>query len=232
MLYILPYDTPKRDPFGFTIRTVIRTPEKKGMMQKFPNGDAHAPEELSDETLIRAIASGAVWAMEPLYQRYSRILYSLVYRMVSDHQVAEDLLQDAFLSVWKRATSYSPQSGAVRSWLVSIAHHRTIDYLRGVRRRSVLKEATWEDVERDERTAEPDAWEGAWQSIQSAQVREALMKLPTEQRMVIELAYLQGWTHSEIAAGCQIPLGTVKARMRLGIIRLKHVLAQMGVTEL
>ncbi|GAC1355161.1 MAG: sigma-70 family RNA polymerase sigma factor [Ktedonobacteraceae bacterium] len=189
-------------------------------------------EELSDEMLIHAIAGGAVWAMEPLYQRYSRILYSLAYRMVSDHQIAEDLLQDAFLAVWKRAISYSPQSGAVRSWLVSIVHHRTIDYLRGVRRRSVLKEATWEDVERDERTAQPDAWDEAWQSIQSAQVREALMKLPTEQRMVIELAYFQGWTHSEIAAGCQIPLGTVKARMRLGIMHMKRVLAQMGVTEL
>lgn len=188
-------------------------------------------EELSDETLIHAIAGGAVWAMEPLYQRYSRILYSLAYRMVSDHQIAEDLLQDAFLAVWKRATSYSPQSGAVRSWLVSIVHHRTIDYLRGVRRRSVLKEATWEEVDRDERTAQPDAWEGAWQSIQSDQVRAALMQLPTEQRMVIELAYFQGWTHSEIAEGCQIPLGTVKARMRLGITRLKRVLAQMGVTE-
>src|SRR5207253_8321312 len=98
--------------------------------------DAESQNEPSDEALLNAIAGGAVWAMEPLYQRYSRILYSLAYRMVADHQVAEDLLQDAFLSVWRRATSYSPQSGAVRSWLVSIVHHRTIDYLRAVRRRS------------------------------------------------------------------------------------------------
>ena len=202
-------------------------------MQRFTHGgDNGNNDEISDEMLIHAIANGAVWAMEPLYERYSRILYSLVYRMVSDHQIAEDLIQDAFLSVWKRATSYSPQSGAVRSWLISIAHHRTIDYLRGIRRRSVLQEATWEEVERDERTAQPDAEEGALKSIQSEQVRAALMKLPTEQRMVIELAYFQGWTHSEIAAGCQIPLGTVKARMRLGVIHLKRVLAQMGITEL
>ncbi len=202
-------------------------------MQRFTQGgDNDNNEEISDEMLIHAIASGAVWAMDPLYERYSRILYSIVYRMVSDHQIAEDLLQDAFLSVWKRATSYSPQSGAVRSWLVSIAHHRAIDYLRGVRRRAVLKEATWEEVERDERTAQPDAEEGALKSIQSEQVRAALMKLPTEQRMVIELAYFQGWTHSEIAEGCQIPLGTVKARMRLGVIHLRRVLAQMGITEL
>ena len=188
-------------------------------------------EQLSDEVLINAIAGGAVWAMEPLYQRYNRILYSLAYRMVADHQIAEDLLQDAFLSVWKRATSYSPQSGAVRSWLVSIIHHRTIDYLRGVRRRSNLKEANWEEVERDECTAVPDVWEEAWQNVQSAKVREALMVLPTEQRMVIELAYFQGWTHTEIAEGCQIPLGTVKARMRLGLQRMKRKLDEMGIRE-
>jgi RNA polymerase sigma factor (sigma-70 family) len=189
------------------------------------------PGELSDEALINAIAGGAVWAMEPLYQRYSRILYSLAYRMVADHQVAEDLLQDAFLAVWRRATSYSPQSGAVRSWLVSIVHHRTIDYLRGVRRRSALKEATWEEVELDERVAFPDVWEEAWRSVQSSQVRAALMNIPTEQRMVIELAYFQGWTHSEISQGCQIPLGTVKARMRLGLQHLKKALEKMGVNE-
>src|SRR2546423_1206131 len=152
-------------------------------------------DELRDEALINALAEGAEWAMEPLYQRYNRVLYSLVYRMVTDHQVAEDLLQEAFLSVWKRATSYSPQAGAVRSWLISIAHHRTIDYLRGVRRRASLKEAKWEEVELDERTAVPDVWEEAWRSVQSAQVRAALMHIPTEQRMVIELAYFQGWTH-------------------------------------
>lgn len=188
-------------------------------------------DELSDEALIQAIAQGAMWAMEPLYQRYNRILYSLVYRMVADHQVAEDLLQDAFLSIWRRATSYSPQSGAVRSWLISIVHHRTIDYLRAVRRRSVMKEAPLEDAELDERISFPDAWEETWRSEQSSQVRAALMRIPPEQRMVIELAYFQGWTHTEIAEGCQIPLGTVKARMRLGLNRLKRVLEQMGLDE-
>ncbi len=188
--------------------------------------------EPSDETLISAIAGGAVWAMEPLYQRYSRILYSLVYRMVADHQVAEDLIQEAFLSVWKHATTYSPKSGAVRSWLISIVHHRTIDYLRAVRRRSVLKETTLDEIDLDERTAFPDVWDEAWKSVQSSQVRAALMNIPTEQRMVIELAYFQGWTHSEIAEGCQMPLGTVKARMRLGLLHLKRALEQMGVNEI
>jgi RNA polymerase sigma factor (sigma-70 family) len=210
-------------------------------MKSFQKGDAEnnqssrfislPGDQLSDEVLLSAVARGAVWAMEILYERYSRILYSLAYGMVADHQVAEDLLQDAFLAVWRRATSYSPQSGAVRSWVVSIMHHRTIDYLRYVRRRSTLKEASWEEVERDECTAFPDAWDEAWQNIQSAKIREALMKLPTEQRMVIELAYFQGWTHSEIAEGCQIPLGTVKARIRLGLTHLRRVVEEMGLRE-
>jgi RNA polymerase sigma factor (sigma-70 family) len=194
--------------------------------------DAETQNEPSDEALLNAIASGAVWAMDSLYQRYSRILYSLAYRMVADHQVAEDLLQDAFLAVWRRATTYSPQSGAVRNWLISIMHHRTIDYLRRVHRRSTIQEAPLEELELNESIAYPDAWDAVWQSMKSSHVRAALMQIPTEQRLVIELAYFQGWTHSEIAQGTQIPLGTVKARMRLGLLRLKQVLIQMGIDEL
>lgn len=199
-------------------------------MQKFENG--HSPDELSDEALLNAIAGGAVWAMDSLYQRYSRILYSLAYRMVADHQIAEDLLQDSFLSVWKRSTSYSPQSGAARSWLFSIVHHRAIDHLRRVRRRSVVQEAPLEELEFDETTAVADAWDEVWHSVQSSQVRSALMKIPTEQRMVIELAYFQGWTHTEIAEGTQTPLGTVKARMRLGLNHLKRALLEEGIDEI
>ncbi len=96
------------------------------------------------------------------------------------------------------------QAGVVRSWLISIAHHRTIDYLRGMGRRTSLKEAQWEELGLDERTTVPDVWEETWRSMQSAQVRAALMHIPTEQRMVIELAYFQDWTHTEIVDGCQI----------------------------
>ena len=198
-------------------------------MQRFT--DANAENELSDEALLDAIAGGATWALESLYQRYSRILYSLAYRMVADHQVAEDLLQDAFIAVWKRSTSYSPHMGAARSWLISILHHRTIDYLRRVRRRSNIQVTPLEEIEFEETIAFPDAWDEAWRNVQSSQVRAALMKIPPEQRLVIELAYFQGWTHTEIAAGTQIPLGTIKARMRLGLLRLKHILQQMGMDE-
>jgi RNA polymerase sigma factor (sigma-70 family) len=203
---------------------------KKGIMQAIEDGNS--PDEPSDEALLTAIAGGAVWAMDSLYQRYSRILYSLAYRMVADHQIAEDLLQDAFLSVWRRSTSYSPQAGAARSWLISIIHHRAIDHLRRVRRRSSMQEAPLEELEFDETTAVADVWDEVWRSVQSSQVRAALMKIPTEQRMVIELAYFQGWTHTEIAEGTQTPLGTVKARMRLGLNHLKRALLEAGIDEI
>jgi len=199
-------------------------------MQKFRDTDSG--NELSDEALLDAIAGGAAWAMESLYQRYSRILYSLAYRMIADHQVAEDLLQDAFIAVWKRSTSYSPQLGAARSWLISILHHRAIDYLRKVRRRSNIQEAPLEEIEFEETIAFPDVWDEAWRNVKSSQVRAALLQIVPEQRLVIELAYFQGWTHMEIAEGTQTPLGTIKARMRLGILRLKHVLQQMGMDEI
>jgi len=189
-----------------------------------------AVEEMSDDILIQAIASGQSWAIDVLYQRYSGMLYSLAYRMVADHQVAEDLLQESFVAVWRRATSYSAQSGAVHNWLSSIVHHRAIDYLRTIRRRASLKSVTLDEVEMISTTS--DVWEEVWQSVQSEQVRESLMRLPPEQRLVIELAYFQGWTHAEIAAGCQLPLGTVKARMRLGLVRLKRILEQMGMSGL
>jgi RNA polymerase sigma factor (sigma-70 family) len=188
--------------------------------------------ELSDEALIHAIAAKEVWAMDQLYERYNRLLYSLTFRMVSDHQIAEDLLQESFLSVWRNAASYSRQMGEVRSWLVSIIHHRTIDYLRATRRRAGLNNATLDDVERDESVATPDVWDEAWMSIQGAQVRDALTKLSQEQRKVIEMGYFQGWTHSEIAEGLQLPLGTVKARMRLGLMHMKRILQQMGIDGL
>lgn len=185
-------------------------------------------DELNDEALIYALALGVLWSLEVLYQRYARLLYSIAYRMIPDHQMAEDLLQDTFVSVWQHAGSYSSQSGSVRSWLVSIIRHRAIDQLRKLRSRSDFQALPIDELASDEKLATPDAWEEAWKSIQGTQVRNALKMLSQEQRTVIELAYFQGWTQSEIAEGYCIPLGTVKARMRLGMMRLKRLLEQMG----
>src|SRR5258708_25482341 len=100
-------------------------------------------DETSDEALIAALASGATWGMDRLYQRYSRMLYSLAYRVVNDRKAAEDLLQEVFLTVWRHATSYAPQLGSVSSWLMSIMRHRAIDHQRSARRH-VSKNIPWE----------------------------------------------------------------------------------------
>ena len=188
-------------------------------------------DELSDEFLIDAIAGGAMWALERLYHRYSRRFYALAYRITADHMVAEELVQDAFLAVWQSATSYAPQAGPVRGWLFSIIYHRTLNYLRSVCRRSTLQQVPWQEVEAYERFALSDVWEQAWSSVQSAELHAYLMQLPTEQRAVIELAYFEGWTHGEIAQRCQMPLGTVKARLRLGVLHLRRALEQRGGGE-
>ena len=188
-------------------------------------------DQHSDEVLIQAIAEREIWAMEPLYQRYHRIIYVFSYQLVSDQQVAENLTQETFLAVWRRATTYTPQAGTVRNWLLSIVHHRAIDYLRALQRRSILHEITWDAVEEEELPDVPDVWDEVWKSILIAQVRAALLHIPMEQQKVIELKYFHGWTQSEIAQSCHIPLGTVKGRIRKGLLHLKRILDQMSVNE-
>lgn len=189
-------------------------------------------DEIDDKFLIAALASGAVWAMDLLYQRYSVLLYSLAYRMVADRWVAEDLLQEVFLAIWQRALTYAPQSGSVSSWLTSIMRHRAIDHLRRTHRRYTLKEIPLEADGQDQKIVSPDVWDEAWRSVQSSLVRECLMRLRPEQRDVIELAYFEGQTQPEIARAYQIPLGTVKARMRLGLRHLKRELEKRGMGAL
>jgi|SRR5579875_883033 RNA polymerase sigma factor (sigma-70 family) len=201
---------------------------RKGSPNHPPPPFPFSVEEISDEALLYALAVGVLWSLEVLYQRYGRLLYSIAYRMIPDHQIAEDLLQETFVSVWQHAGSYTSQSGSVRTWLFAIIRHRAIDQLRKQRARADFQAPSIDDLVSDERLAAPDTWDEAWKSIQGKQVRNALQMLSSEQRMVIELAYFQGWTQSEIAEGYRLPLGTVKARMRLGMMRLKRLLEQMG----
>jgi len=207
---------------------MMRLP-KREFLRSQPKEPAMSSEEMSDTLLISAIAGKAVWAMDVLYQRYHRMLYAFVYRIVADHQVTEDLMQEAFFSVWQKAASYSPSHGEVRSWLISIFHHRAIDYLRGLQRRSAFQQTPLEQIDLTENAFSSDVWNETWRSVQRDLIREALMTLPREQRMVIELAYFQGWTHSEIAEGSRLPLGTVKARMRLGLLHLKRYLEKKDI---
>ncbi len=196
--------------------------------EKLPHTMPLTVDEIQDEALLQSLALGVLWSLDVLYDRYARLLFSIAYRMVADYQVAEDLLQETYVAIWQNASSYTSQSGSVRNWLVAILRHRAIDYLRKMRSHADNKTVPVEDLILDERLATPDVWEDAWKSIQGTQIRSILSMLSTEQRMVIELAYFQGWTQTEIAEGYHLPLGTVKARMRLGLMRLRHLLEQAG----
>jgi len=188
-------------------------------------------DELSDEFLMDAIAGKAMWALERLHDRYSKRFYALAYRITADHMAAEELVQDAFVAVWQSAATYAPQASPVRSWLFTIIYHRTINYLRSLRRSSAPQQVSWQEVEEYERFALADVWEEVWSSAQIAELHACLERLPTEQREMIELAYFGGWTHTEIAQRCQIPIGTVKARLRLGVLQLRRTLERKGVGE-
>ena len=187
-------------------------------------------DELSDEDLISALAERDLQAMDLLYQRYNRLLYSFAYRIVGDPRVAEDLVQEVFVAAWQNAHSYIPQSGSVSTWLTSIMRYRAYDHLRKIHRRHISQEVSWEENEMDARTDSSDLWDEAWRSVQGALVRECLLRLRPEQRAMIDLAFFEGLTQSEIAAACQIPLGTVKARIRLAMQHLKCELEKRGVT--
>ena len=185
---------------------------------------------ISDEYLIDAICRGDVSAMELLYDRYIRPFFSLAYRVTASKQAAEDLVQAAFLAIWQNRSSYSREVGSVRSWLYSIMHYRVIDYLRRQRSRSKWREIPWEEVEYDEDLlVSPDPWEETWRSEQVSLIREALQSLSEEQRRAIELAYFEGLTREEIAERCGIPVGTVKSRLRLGLLHLKYALSEKSI---
>jgi RNA polymerase sigma factor (sigma-70 family) len=188
-------------------------------------------DELSDEFLIEAIAGGAMWALERLCYRYRGRLNAFAFRMTADKMVAEELVQDTFLAVWQSARSYAPQAGPVRGWLFSISYYHTVDYLRSLYRRSSLQQVQWQEVEAYELFAISDVWEEAWSSVQIAELHACLERLPTNQRTVIKLAYFEGWTNTEIAQRCKIPLGTVKTRIRLGVRHLRQALEQKGVEK-
>jgi RNA polymerase sigma factor (sigma-70 family) len=212
----------------------VRDPmlEKTYVADEQQSASSCPPRTLAtDQDILIAIADGAVWALDMLYQRYSQGLYSLAYRMVSDHQIAEDLLQETFLRVWRYAATYSAPAGSVHSWLFAILRNYAVDYLRRQRQRTTSKEVPLGDIEFDDRFALADIWEEVWHHEEQAQLREALVRLSEKQRMVLELSFFQGYTHSQIAAMCKMPLGTVKSCMRLGLMALKRELMKSGEQE-
>jgi RNA polymerase sigma-70 factor (ECF subfamily) len=181
----------------------------------------------SDDELLALAKDGDADAFEVIYERHCAVAYALAARVCGSRAAAEDVVQEAFLAVWRGRDRYDPARGAVRSWLLGIVHHGAIDKLRrtGVHeRRRASAEGIEDSLEAPERT---DA--EVQQREQQDEVRSALRSLPDEQRRVIELAYFEGLTHTEIASELGAPLGTIKGRMRLGLLKLHAQLS--GVAD-
>ena len=181
---------------------------------------------LADEELISLVGRGNAEAFAVLYDRHSRPAYSLAYRMMGERQAAEDLVQEAFLKLWRGAGGYRSERASVRTWLLSIVHNRGIDQLRS----TASRRRTQEKVEASAPTSQAsEAFSESWRNAQREQVREALKSLPPEQLKVLELAYFSGYTHVEIAELLGLPLGTVKGRMRLGLKKIRDYFASQGM---
>jgi RNA polymerase sigma-70 factor, ECF subfamily len=184
---------------------------------------------LADEDLMQLIRRGDARAFEVIYERHSPAAFSLAYRMTGTRGLAEDVAQDAFLSIWRSGARFERSRGSVRTWVLGIVHHRAIDALRRSlvhERRRVDDEGIAERLESGVRT---DAEVARRQEAEA--VRAALDTLPAEQVQVIELAYFGGFTHTEIAEMLEMPVGTVKGRMRLGLEKLRNALRQGEVSR-
>ncbi len=179
---------------------------------------------LADEEVMQLVQGGNPRAFELMYERHGGAAFSLAYRMVGNKVTAEDITQEAFLSIWRSRTRYDQARGSVRTWVLGIVHNRGIDALRRGTvhdRRRESMEGVAERLEAPERTDVEAARREEARSVHSA-----LETLPAEQRRTVELAYFGGFSHSQIAELLGMPIGTVKGRMRLGLEKMRKQLAE------
>jgi RNA polymerase sigma-70 factor (ECF subfamily) len=182
-------------------------------------------ERLADEELMPLVGRKDPEAFEVLYDRHGGAAFSLAYRIVGDRAAAEEVTQEAFISVWRSGARFDAARGSVRSWLLSVVRNRAIDFLRS--RAAKAPKLDFDDESAlEQRPAVEMTEEEALRRETSAELRGALGKLPGEQSKVIELAYFGGFSHSEIARILGLPMGTVKGRMRLGLEKIRGELAE------
>ena len=185
---------------------------------------------LTDEDLISLVGAGDAFAFSALHDRHSRAIYSLARRLTGDEQDAEDLMQEAFLKVWRSAGSYRVERGSVRTWMLSVVRNQGIDRLRSQASHRRTQEKARAEAPRSQPS---EVFIESWRNFRRDRVREALEDLPHTQHKVLALAHFSDRTNAEIAERLCLPLGTVKGRMRLGLKKLrKHPgLREMAVGE-
>lgn len=198
--------------------TASRTQDKVAVSGEA--GKPKAERSVVDDKLLAGIVKGDERSLAMLYDRHSATALALATRVCSSRTLAEDAVQEAFLSLWHRPGNFDPRCGSVRGFLMAVVHHKAVD---AVRREMSLRR-------RDELAFDPkpfhedDMTEAAWISIRRSRVRQALRQLPPAQYEALHLAYLQGLTYVEVATRLDIPLGTAKSRMRDGMIKLKALI--------
>jgi RNA polymerase sigma-70 factor, ECF subfamily len=176
---------------------------------------------LTDEQLIQRLATGLdEQALSELYDRYQAPMYGLAMRVTNDAGLAQDAVQEAFISIWRNAARYSEARASVRTWMLSITHHRAVDLNRRRRPTTPLPEIEMASAA----FSTPDVWPEVSRAVDADSVRTAMSTLPDSQRQAIELAYFDGLTQLEISDRTGAPLGTVKSRVRLGLVQLRREL--------
>ncbi len=176
-------------------------------------------ESATDEELLHAMGTQDVAALETLFDRYHRLALAVANRVLRDPGRSEDVVQEAFLAVWKDAASFDGKRGRARSWLMTVVRHRAIDITRGKGYSTVVTSL-------EQLTVHPssdDAWPEVSKNIDAQELRDALATLPEEQRSAIEKAYFEGYTNREIAEKENVALGTIKGRIRLGMNKLRQI---------
>ncbi len=189
-----------------------------------PQLEATDRQVLTDAQLLALIVRGENWALSEIYNRYTRLVFSLALKILNDRASAEEIVQQVFTKVWRSARDYRVERGKFSTWVMSITRHQCIDELRRRRVRPVTQPGDEEWL--CELASDDDPAQAVQYTFEQARVREALQQIPAEQRIVIELAFWGGLTHREIAVYCHSPLGTIKTRSRLGRQRLKRLLPE------
>lgn len=177
-----------------------------------------ADQNTHDADLMQRVANQDQSALMALYQRFGGQVYSLVYRVLNDAQLAEEATQDTFLKIWHKSEQWNPARGQLSSWLLTIARYAAIDRLRREQRHTAVA-APFLDSVAEHVAATDQPGDRRW--MEGQHLRQLMAALPEEQRLVIELAFFQGMTHSELAEHLNWPLGTVKTRLRSGLQKLR-----------
>ena len=184
-------------------------------------GRTASPIDDADQAVLALVSAGQLDALQELHERYRTMAYSIALRITSDATLAEDVVQDAFMGVWRNAGRYVTGRGSVKTWLLAIVHHRAVDAVR--RRRPTTELPEREDVPPPAFQL-PDIWHDVAAGLDREEIAAAMATLSDVQREAIEMAYWGGLTQQEISARTGAPLGTVKSRVRLGLLALRQAL--------